>query len=126
MSRNVYSRGYMFPLMRPVADVDELSELLWEKESTLHLNYEGTLVYTDSDEEDGYGLTISKLDVEKEDFKALKQEAREFGLDIMTSMAQPYTCHWYNGTDSYMAMLSLEEYCERAGYDYETWFGKNK
>jgi hypothetical protein len=49
MSENVMSTGVMVPLSRKLSrdEYEEWSELLWDQNTTVHLNYEGTLAYTD-------------------------------------------------------------------------------
>lgn len=107
MSDTVLSYGFMAVLEKEV-DPNEISEILWEKHSTLRVNGEGTLAYIDfSDHDSLYGLFIGVKGMDVYEFYA---ECEKFGLSVDKSTTQPYTCVWYNGGDSDMAMLTKEEF----------------
>jgi hypothetical protein len=111
MSENVMSTGVMVPLSRKLTrdEYEEWSEILWDQNTTVHLNYEGTLAYTDV-RGDEYGIHFGEMPTNDiSAFEALEQ----FGINILPSKARPYTCYWYNGTDSDMGMMKLEKFLKR-------------
>lgn len=111
MSNNVASRGTMVPLNRTLLDEEreEWSELLYDKGSSVRFNYDGTIAYTE-EQDDGYGITFGMLAVKPaESFKDLEQ----FNLTVDMSKARSYSCYWYNGSDSDMDMMTLEEFLEQ-------------
>lgn len=119
MSENVMSSGHMVPLSRKITreERQEWEELLWDQDSPVRFNYEGTLAYTDFRTEDEYGLhfegdtsTLSAAPLGSS-FGVLKQ----FGLSIMKDQARYYRCLWYNGADSDMDMMTLEKFLKRTG-----------
>jgi hypothetical protein len=117
MSDNVRSYGFIAVLKKPFDDIEEINEKLWREESQVQVNYEGTLAYIDfslrkscAERSDFYGLFIGN---EQRDPAELTIEAAEHGLDIDESTIKPYTCIWYNGTDSDMSTLEKEEFLER-------------
>jgi hypothetical protein len=87
MSENVMSSGHMVPLDRKITreERQEWEELLWDQDSPVRFNYEGTLAYTDLRiEDDPYGIhfegdtsTLSGAPLDSS-FGVLKQ----FGLSI--------------------------------------------
>lgn len=108
MSRSVMSSGLMVPLNRKLTreECDEWSEILWEQESNVHFNYEGTLAYTDEGGEE-YGISFGiPTNHPLEPFNDLDQ----FGITILPTKLRPYTCYWYNGADSDMDMMKLENF----------------
>ncbi len=114
MSTNVLSYGYMAPLVTPIkdrAEREELSERLYE-ESRIRLNYEGTLVYIDvGDREEFFGgLFFTNPD----HLTLFHQELAEVKLEI-THEVKPYFAVWYNGTDSYMDDMKLEDFLKEEG-----------
>lgn len=110
MSENVYSTGFFAILSLPMNDEDSeiLNEKLYDNGSNLRINYEGTLVYSNHT---GcmYGLNIEgdKNNNNKKDFI---KECAVLNLNIDKKSIKSYNCIWYNGVDSDMAMLELEEY----------------
>jgi hypothetical protein len=121
MSENVMSSGHMVPLSRKITreEREEWGEVLWDQDSPVRFNYEGTLAYTDLRVEDEYGIhfegdttTLSATPLGSS-FDVLKQ----FGLSIVIDQARYYRCLWYNGADSDMDMMKLEEFLERTGQD---------
>jgi hypothetical protein len=110
MSENVMSSGIMVPLVNKLTNEmrDELSETLWERESSVYVNYEGTMVYTDY-RGDEYGIKFGiSQNFDQSEFDILK----EFNIEIQPDMARPYSCYWYNGTDSDMDDLTLDKFKE--------------
>jgi hypothetical protein len=119
MSENVMSSGHMVPLSRKITreEREEWEELLWDQNSPVRFNYEGTLAYTDFRTEDEYGLhfegdtsTLSGAPIGSS-FAVLKQ----FGLSIVNEQGRFYRELWYNGSDSDMGMMKLEKFLKRTG-----------
>lgn len=119
MSENVMSSGHMVPLSRKITreEREEWQELLWDQDSHVSFNYEGTLAYTDFRCEDEYGIhfegdtsTLSATPIGLS-FDVLKQ----FGLSIVKEQARSYRCLWYNGADSDMDMMKLDRFLKRTG-----------
>lgn len=115
MSENVRTTGFFAILKNPVSqdkEKEELSDKLYDS-SNLRINYEGTMVYSIETEDDCcYGLFISKdkTDISKKDISNFISECESNDLVISHKNISNYTCIWYNGVDSDMAMLTLEEY----------------
>jgi hypothetical protein len=117
VSENVRSYGFIAVMKEPIEDISEISDKLWQEKSPVQVNYEGTLAYIDfnlkksySERSDFYGLFIGN---EQMDPAELTIEAAKHGLDIDESTIKPYTCIWYNGTDSDMATLEKEEFLKK-------------
>ena len=109
MSSTVFSTGFFAILKTPLSkdECEEFSEILWDKDSNLHINDEGTLVYSDIRDEDmGYGLHFS-IDGNKEDFL---KELKAMDISIEEDSIYPYNCLWYNSSESYMSVLTRKEY----------------
>ena len=49
------------------------------------------------------------LDGNISEFQVLEQ----FGINIDPTKARPYRCYWYNGSDSDMGLITLEEFLKR-------------
>jgi hypothetical protein len=108
MSENVMSTGLMVPLNRKITqeESEEWTEELWDQGSDVRINYEGTLAYTDI-RGDEYGIRFGiASDFSLDAFQDLAQ----FGLTVEEDKARPYSCYWYNGADSDMDMMTLEEF----------------
>jgi hypothetical protein len=111
MSNSVLSVGIMVPLNRRITDkeYEEWSEILWDQGqvSNVYFNYEGTLAYTDIQEEDEYGIHFGEItEFDPAAFDCLNQ----FGLRISHEQARSYRCYWYNGSDSDMSTITLKEF----------------
>lgn len=115
MSDNVMSRGMMAPLVKSLTEEEreELEELLYDNKSGLSINYEGTIVYSDDrgSAEDAYGLIFEVTDSRGEFLAELKRQ----NLEIDETKMLPYQCYWYNGSDSDMGLLELEDYLKNFG-----------
>lgn len=108
MSENVLSVGIMVPLSRQLTkqEREEWDEILYDQGSNVRFNYEGTLAYTDN-RKDEYGIHFGILtDLSFDNFEDLKQ----FDLGIEKEHARNYQCVWYNGSDSDMSMMTIEEF----------------
>ncbi len=117
MSDNVRSYGFIAAIQEgsELPDLEELNEKLWEAKSTISVNYEGTLVFSDlsraksySNRTDIYGFQIGGFDELDQD--AFKKECEKHGISIDMATVKPYHCIWYNGTDSPMDQLKKEDF----------------
>ncbi len=111
MSSNVMSVGIMAPLNRKLTDeeLEEWNEILWDQDSNVRFNYEGTMAYTDEGG-DEYGVNFGEMSsLDPSQFDDLKQ----FDLSIIEEQARPYREYWYNGADSDHDMMTLEEFLTR-------------
>jgi hypothetical protein len=80
MSDNVMSVGFMAPLITPLVKGSEELEILQDRlyeESTLQINYEGTIVFS-AEDSDMYGLRFGKT-LQYDDFL---KEAADMGLAV--------------------------------------------
>jgi len=111
MSENVGSNGIMIPLTKKLSDdeCEDVMENLWERGgSIVSINYEGTLAYTDN-QSDGYGISFGVL-YDDDDIDIIINMLDSYGIGFDITKARPYSCYWYNGADSDMDMLTLEEF----------------
>ena len=118
MSSTVKSYGFVAVLDKPLTEEEEreeLSETLYNNKSGLNINYEGTLVYIDFNQhqpydvrEDIYGLTLgdTTFNGRNKFYEALEGN----GLTIIGGTVQPYEEIWYNGGDSMLDTLTVEDY----------------
>lgn len=117
MSENVGSSGMMVPLNRKMTEEEreEITEALWESiyTSDVHINYEGTLAYTD-ERSDGYGITFG-TSARTNDLYVMSQALSKHGFDIVPNQGRSYSCYWYNGSDSDMDMMTLENFLKTTG-----------
>jgi len=107
MSDNVLSYGFMAVLQTPIPkDLrDEVSEVLLSK-SNLEVNYEGTIVYSD----DGGSSDITGVQFfDSGSFNMFVTELSRMKVKVQNSI-KAYSSVWYNGSDSYMSSLKLENY----------------
>src|SRR6478736_1441193 len=105
MSTTVKGYGLVAALDDPLTEEEreELCETLWENQSKLCINYEGTLVYIDfnkqepySVREDIYGLTLGETT--QEGRNKFYDELWRYGLTITIGTLQPYEEIWHNGS----------------------------
>ena len=109
MSENVFSSGYMAPILNKV-DRYALSEELYDK-SVLQINYEGSLVFSDGTESKNfYGIRFDKE--ESYSIDDFVKECEDNGISVYKEDVRHYTCYWYNGVDSDMSCLKLAEFYE--------------
>jgi hypothetical protein len=113
MSRNVTSAGLMAPLSRKLTEeeLDKWNELLYDQGSSIRINYEGTLAYTAEDSSE-YGITFGLTDTHS---KTPFYDLLQFDIEAHMDRVRPYKCHWYNGGDSDMDMLELDEFLKMTG-----------
>lgn len=118
MSSTVISQGYIAVLFNPPGKeaFEEISERLCHLDSNLQINYEGTLLMSDDNcnkkyserEFQGDLFIIGSLnDDSRNEFI---EQANEAGFSIDANTIQPYTCIWYNGTDSPVFELTKENF----------------
>lgn len=105
----------MAPLNRKLNrdEYEEIDEKLYDLGSDIRINYEGTIAYTKTDK-DYYGLHFLR-EISRENptnVSSLFQQLKDFDLGVDLNRAYPYRCLWYNGADSYMDMIILEEFLE--------------
>jgi hypothetical protein len=117
MSSNVRSYGLMAILDPAIERTEEFSEKLYDENSLIQVNYEGTLVYFDENissdfRDDIYGLWFG---LPESNMEVFTNELNRFGLKINSNTVRPFHCVWYNGSDSDMDMLSLEEFKKQTG-----------
>lgn len=114
MSENVGSSGIMVPLTAKMSEEEreEITEAIWDSGNSLvQINYEGTLAYTNHRSE-GYGITFG-VTADKNDLGYIRTIMDHYGFGIVEEQARPYSCYWYNGADSDMDMMELEEFLVR-------------
>lgn len=110
MSKSVMSIGIIAPLLRKLTR-DELSDWggkLWEAESMVTFNHEGTLAITDMPGPK-YGLHLGPIhSLSFDPFDDLKQ----FGLDVAYGFAYTYREVWHNNGDPLHYNITLDEFLE--------------
>ena len=113
MSSQVLSYGYFAKLITPIGDYETeeyeiLTEHLYDNGSHLHINYEGTLIYSDNLEHGDFYCGLYFLeDISKENFI---QKCKDNNFKVVENRIKPYVCSWYNGADSDMSMMKLEDF----------------
>lgn len=111
MSDNVLSYGFMVPLITAIPkgsdEWDDAYEYL--DKFGLHLNYEGSIVYSDK-RDDAYGGIYFPS---RGDLPEFLENVKKANLIVNGSQVSPYVCLWYNGTDSYMSELTLAAFKEK-------------
>lgn len=110
MSENVISVGCMAKLKNPVGSYKEdmwedFSDMLYEH--NLILNYDGNIVFTDT-HCNSYDFSFKFIDdnMKNEFIKTCSEN----GIDIDIENVKIYVSQWYNGTDSYMSDITLEQF----------------
>lgn len=121
MSTTVIQQGYIAVLTNPIMEEEEreeISERLYDDSTVLQINYEGTLLCSDINRSKPYGerefsgdlfIVGNQSNTGREEFI---QQAKEAGLFIDESTIQPYTCVYYNGSDSPLSLLGKSEFLE--------------
>lgn len=117
MSDNVRSYGFIAVLNEPV-DHEEFFDKAWKGQWPLMVNYDGTLVYSDHNASKSYrertnvyGLFLGPTSAA--DTKEFEGHCVAHGLSVDMTTIKPYTCIWYNGTDSDMSSLTKEEFLKK-------------
>lgn len=114
MSDNIVSAGVMCPLDRKLMQEEyaDIVDDLYDK--GVFLNYEGTLVYTDVGGAE-YGIYFG--DEFTDDWLSQEQHEalKSFGLSVLSEHARPYRCLWYDGADSDMDEMTIDNFLESTG-----------
>lgn len=119
MSSTVISKGFVALVNRfgdgnTIIDLDDLQEMLYDENSLLRLNNEGTLVYSDIVpyhlNEEFYGLNIGSANNGcVQDFV---DECYKHEIYIDENSVEAYSEIWYNGSDSMISDLTAKEYLD--------------
>lgn len=120
MSTIVQSQGFIAILVNPVpqdqrSDVHE--KLYDETDGFIQISEDGMLVFSDDFAKKKYSerefngdlFIVGKLDASS-DMAGFVEAALKAGLPVNPASIEPYTCVWYNGSDSPMSLLTLEEF----------------
>jgi hypothetical protein len=116
MSENVLSYGFMSVLATPVGNssTDEWQKFQESLEETgLSLNYEGTILFSQKNAPRSAGIILTNHDL----YQKFQQECQKAGVAVLETSTQFYVCRWYNGSDSDMSDLLLEEFCDETGFN---------
>lgn len=120
MSSDVRSIGFIAVLTSPVVDdaIEALGDALRAADSTLGINSDGTLIYSDvmanrpcADREDIYAFDIGHTGERSKD--AFLRELAKAGIEVELGTVEPYSCIWYNGSDCPATLLTKEEFLSR-------------
>lgn len=122
MSTTVISKGFIAVLVNPIpADQmeDMLEKLYNVNDGFLKITYDGKLLYSDEYELKKYSerefcgdLFIVGSIRAGAGRQAFIEKAAAMGFEVDTETDQPYTCIWYNGSDSPVSCLTKEEFLE--------------
>lgn len=118
MSTTVISQGFIGVLLRPIPheEREDLAKTLRDGDSILNVNDEGALLFSDVNQNKSSSQREFQGDLfivgqhsenGREDFI---EAALTAGLDIDPETVQPYTCVWYNGSDSPVDMLTKDDF----------------
>ncbi len=111
MSGTVTSKGWMAPLIHPLTKKarEDFCEELYDNNTNLHINLEGTLIYSEEGGDLEYGLTFLDVRSGSSTNTFLKALAGQ-DISINKEHMRPYTCTWYSGSDSDMGMMKIKEF----------------
>ncbi len=116
MSHQVLSFGFMAPLVTPITDAEEreaLRDKLYYGGLGISINYEGTLVYSDHGGDEFWGgITFASIEAETQ----FEEACRSAGIDV-THETRFYCSSWYNGEDSDMDDITLDEFLNKTGQE---------
>jgi hypothetical protein len=103
----------MAPLRNPVPRElrEELSEKMYDDDSGLELSYDGSLVWLGIDLDEDYGISFCHTS----DFTLdeLIFAAADYNLIVLSEQARSFSCLWYNGADSNMSTMTVEEFLQK-------------
>ena len=102
MSETVKSKGFIAVLQNPITNWDALedkNEELSHFDSSLRVNYDGTLIFSDKPS-DLYGIEFGTSDARY--LQQFIEDCAKVGVPVVTTTVRPYSCVWYNGSDSDM------------------------
>ncbi|QYW02230.1 hypothetical protein PP740_gp031 [Stenotrophomonas phage Philippe] len=133
MSSTVRSRGFIAIIANPDKRLDysnrdeeaeryreEFHDRLYDDKTGLALSNDGRLVYIDqlkhagwAIREDIYSLELGSIDIDgAAEFTAA---CETWKLNVIPGSIVPYSCIWYNASESPMARLTVEEFCKKTG-----------
>ncbi|QIG71205.1 hypothetical protein EVB32_098 [Rhizobium phage RHph_TM39] len=109
MSENVFDYGFMVPLKEKMTDDDryDLSERLWNEKTGIHINHEGTIIYS-AIRGNEYGIRFTQTS--EMDSSAFMDSIPDYVPEVDDTEIRGYSCYWYNGSDSDMDCMTLERY----------------
>lgn len=105
MSGPCIAHGYMVAL-KVKADHEIVSDYLSNSESSLQINYEGTILYSDNGDALDLLFGLWFQEPMMEFISELQQLPKELAVEITT--IRPYVCNWNDNADSHMATITLE------------------
>ena len=109
MSTNVSSYGIMAPILSETPEWEELQDMLGEDGSRLQINYDQTLAYIDlggkGEDEIQFSGGVSA--------EELAVAAIPYNIRIAMDRACSFNCTWYNGGDSPLDLITLEQFYRR-------------
>lgn len=103
--------GWMAPLKAKISKElrAEIDEYLYDSDSNVRINYEGTIAYTKTEIEP-YGISFGvKGYYNPNAFEILKN----YDVYAKQSEGRSYTSYYYNGCDSYMDTMTLETFYDQ-------------
>jgi len=108
MSETVYVSGFMVPLKGTYDEsfLNNVREVFWENDIYINFNYNRTLAYTFDELDDYYGLWFDSNKHDAEVFRKLLDR----GIEIETDQIKHYRSIYYNGCDSPMSEITLEQF----------------
>lgn len=120
MSDNVYSRGILVPLKNKITN-DERNQVIdfcYENDINININYEGTIIFSDIEKNnDFYYFKIENKNspiFEYDVIKEFKEILLKFPfIEISPSLARLYSSVWFNGGDSPMSEVKLDEFLKK-------------
>lgn len=104
--------GLMAKLKTPVPknEIEEIFDRLYDHDNILHINYEGTLIYTEDVDMELYNFEIQiGNSISTSKFKKL---CSEYGFEI-EGTPKSFVTVWYDGADSVQSDLTLKQFIER-------------
>lgn len=113
MSTTQLISGWVAILQQPMSseDREEHNEALYDNDSDLSINYEGSMIYSMTEcSEDFYGLSLGSQSMTSQTKEEFLNMVTEQGFDVVEDSAQPYREIYYNGGDSSIDMLKLEDF----------------
>ena len=123
MSHDVYSKGIMIPLKEKISRETRIhiSDDLYDDGDKIgfdvNVNYEGTLIYTDGSQCEDYPPYGIQFEIKNDSSlnDSVIKILEKYGVELDYEKAAPYSCVWYNGTDSEMSLITLEEFLKLTG-----------
>lgn len=115
MSENMITSGFMAELVTPVGkhtteEWEAAQEALYESDTNLELNYEGTLVFSRDVHQPSYDFSIQLGTPDPTSYEGFKTRCNFINVPVKPDTVQPYICQWYNGADSPMSDMTLARF----------------